>query len=97
MHSSPEDALAKFAEGGLSRADVAQRDLLSRPTRRLIGLAALVAMGQFEDFDEQARLACNDDVQPEQIMEMLGELADIGIRPPEPVLASVRAIAREPT
>jgi alkylhydroperoxidase/carboxymuconolactone decarboxylase family protein YurZ len=85
--------LAQYTQGHLSRADIAERDVLPLPTRRLIGLTALLAMGQIEEFEKQARLACNDDVAPQQIMEMLLELADIGVRTPERVLDSLRAMA----
>lgn len=74
---------------------MARRGLDAR-TRTYAGLAALVVLDRIDEFEEQVEHALVDGITPGEIMDVLLELADLGVNTPTRALDMVRRAMDEP-
>lgn len=72
---SPLDEAFQEYITGAAWADVWARDGLERPTRSLVTLAVLAALGHQEEFEMHLRASRRTGVPPEQIVEVLLHVA----------------------
>jgi alkylhydroperoxidase/carboxymuconolactone decarboxylase family protein YurZ len=75
-----EDALRLLAEGQLSAEKLAERPVIEPRMKSFVTLAALLALDRIDDFETQMFLELERGLAASEILELLLEMADLGIR-----------------